>query len=106
MELRNYVSPDGRDLFDEWFTTLDPQAKAKVAVQLVRMKNGNFSNVKGVGEGVLERKIDWGPGYRIYFGRDGKTLIVLLGGGTKSKQTRDIENAHERWHEYRRRKRE
>jgi putative addiction module killer protein len=106
MELRNYVSPDGHDAFDEWFVSLDPQAKAKVAVQLVRMKNGNFSNVKSVGEGVLEKKIDWGPGYRIYFGKDGKTLIILLGGGSKARQSRDIKNAWERWEEYCRRKKE
>lgn len=105
MELRNYIRPDGRDVFDEWFRTLDPQAKAKIAVQLVRMKNGNFSNVKSVGEGVLEKKIDWGPGYRIYFGRDGKALIVLLGGGSKARQSRDIKYAWECWEEYNSRKR-
>lgn len=105
MELRNFLGSDGRDFFDEWFTSLDPQAKAKVTTHLVRLKNGNLASVKGVGEGVLERKINWGPGYRIYFGRDGETLIILLAGGSKKSQDGDIKAAHTRWQEYRQRKR-
>jgi putative addiction module killer protein len=104
MELRNYVGLDGRDFFDEWFAALDEQAKAKITIHLVRMKNGNMSNVKGVDQGVLEKRIDWGPGYRVYFAQDGKTLVILLGGGTKAKQARDIEDAHGRWQDYKRRK--
>ena len=61
---------------------------------------GNLSNVKGVGGGVLEYRIDFGPGYRIYFGRDGDALIILLGGGTKVRQQRDIETAVALWREY------
>lgn len=105
MELRNFLGPDGRDFLDEWFSSLDPQAKAKVTAHLVRLKNGNLSSVKGVGEGVLERRIDWGPGYRIYFGRDGEALIILLAGGLKKSQGDDIEAAHTRWREYKQRKR-
>ena len=63
-----------------------------------------MSNVGNVGGGVLERRIHVGPGYRVYFGRDGDTLIVLLGGGTKRRQQKDIENARSLWQEYRRRK--
>ena len=70
------------------------------------MEAGNLSNVKGVGSGVLERRIHTGPGYRVYFGRDGDTLIVLLGGGTKARQQRDIEDARELWKTYKRRKAE
>ena len=66
-----------------------------------RMEQGNLSNTKGVGRGVLEYRMDFGPGYRIYFGRDGDTLIILLGGGTKRRQHRDIENAKMLWQEYR-----
>ena len=66
---------------------------------------GNLSNAKGVGGGVLEYRIDFGPGYRIYFGQDGDALIILLGGGTKVRQQRDIEGAVALWREYRRRKR-
>ncbi|NJM43837.1 MAG: type II toxin-antitoxin system RelE/ParE family toxin [Brachymonas sp.] len=106
MELRNYVGLEGRDYFAAWFAALDPQARAKVTIHLVRMKNGNMSNVKGVDEGVLEKRIDWGPGYRVYFGMDGNALVILLGGGSKAKQDQDIEHAHERWREYKRRKKE
>jgi putative addiction module killer protein len=69
------------------------------------MAQGNLSSVKGVGSGVLEYRIDTGPGYRIYFGRDGGALIILLAGGTKRRQQRDIESAKERLADYRRRKR-
>ena len=68
------------------------------------MEAGNLANVKGVGEGVLERTILWGPGYRIYFGRDGEALVILLGGGTKKDQEDDIKPAKECWSDYRDRK--
>ena len=71
---------------------------------LARVEAGNLSNVRGVDRGVLECHIYVVPGYRVYFGRDGDTLIVLLGGGTKAHQQRDIEQARELWQEYRRRK--
>lgn len=77
-----------------------------VATALYRMEMGNLSNAKGVGGGVLEYRIDFGPGYRIYFGRDGDALIILLGGGTKVRQQRDIEAAVALWREYRRSKRQ
>ncbi len=67
------------------------------------MEAGNLSNVKGIG-GALEYRIHFGPGYRVYFGRDGDTLIVLLGGGTKSRQQKDVENAQNLWQEYKHRK--
>ena len=67
----------------------------------VRMAQGNLSNTKGVGGGVFEYRINFGPGYRIYFGKDGDTLIILLGGGTKSRQQVDIELARSLWREYR-----
>ena len=66
------------------------------------MKAGNLSNVRGVGGGVLESRINVGPGYRVYFGRDGDTLIILLGGGTKARQYADIERARRIWQDYRR----
>jgi len=69
------------------------------------MEQGNFSNTKGVGTSVSECLIDFGPGYRIYFGRDGNTLVILLGGGTKKRQQKDIERAKILWKEYKRRKR-
>ena len=68
------------------------------------MENGNFSNVKPVGLGVREYKLDFGPGYRIYFGKDGDRLVILLGGGTKKRQSRDIDVAQEHWKSYKARK--
>ena len=96
----------GRSPFGRWFNDLNAGAAARVRTSLARMEAGNLSNVRGVGRGVLESRINVGPGYRVYFGRDGDTLIVLLGGGTKARQQRDIERARELWQEYRRRKRQ
>ena len=69
-----------------------------------RLELGNFSNVKGVGAGVFEYRIDFGAGYRVYFGKDGESIVILLAGGTKKRQDRDIANAHERWADYKQRK--
>lgn len=80
-------------------------AAAKVATAVIRMSHGNFSNVEGVGSGVYEYKIDFGPGYRIYFGRDGDRFVILLGGGSKKRQAADIKNAIARWQDYKLRKR-
>ena len=104
LELRYYLASDGGSPFEEWFTGLDAAAAAKVAVALARLEQGNLSNVKPVGEGVLEYRINWGPGYRVYFGRDGDTLVILLTGGTKRRQQRDIETAKASWTDYKRRR--
>ena len=103
--IREYVDPEGRSPHARWFNRLDAQAAAKVTTALVRMEQGNLSNAKGVGAGVFEHRIDFGPGYRVYFGKDGDALIILLGGGTKKRQQRDIETAQDFWQKYRRRKR-
>jgi putative addiction module killer protein len=104
IEIREYVDPLGRSPFRLWRSDLDVHARAKIATALERLSAGNTSHVKSLGEGVSEIKIDFGPGYRIYFGRDGVVLVLLLGGGTKKRQQRDIEDAQRRWAEYRRRK--
>ena len=104
-ELRYYLASDGKSPFEDWFAGLDAPAAAKAAVALARLEQGNLSNVKGVGEGVLEFRIDWGPGYRVYFGRDGETLVILLNGGGKQRQQRDIAAAKVNWTDYKRRKR-
>ena len=104
IEVREYLDPQGRSPYAKWFDGLDARAAAKVATALVRMEQGNLSNAKGVGGGVFEYRVDFGPGYRVYFGRDGDTLIILLGGGTKKRQKRDIEAARDLWRAYRRRK--
>ena len=104
IEIREYIDDRGRSPFGRWFDGLDATAATKVRTALARIEVGNLSNVRGVGSGVLEHRIHVGPGYRVYFGRDGDTLIVLLGGGTKVRQQRDIEDARELWQEYKRRK--
>jgi putative addiction module killer protein len=103
-ELRYYLASDGKSPFELWFSALDTAAAAKVSVALARLEQGNLSNAKGVGEGVLEYRIDWGPGYRVYFGRDGELLVILLTGGTKRRQQRDIDAAKTMWTDYRRRR--
>lgn len=75
-----------------------------MAAALARIQQGNFSSAKGVGAGVYEYRIDFGPGYRIYFGKDGDRLVILVGGGTKKRQHDDIAAALARWHDYKQRK--
>jgi putative addiction module killer protein len=104
LEIRYYLS-GGKSPFADWFAKVDPVARAKVTVALVRIEQGNLSNVKPVGEGVLEYRIDFGPGYRVYFGRDGDALVILLCGGSKKRQQRDIENAIGYWRDYKQGKR-
>ncbi len=105
LDVREYLNDDGSSPFAQWFADLDAVAAAKITVALARIAQGNLSNVKGVGQGVLEYRMDFGPGYRVYFGRDGEVLVVLLAGGTKKRQQRDIEDAQTRWASYKRRKR-
>lgn len=95
--------PDGRSPYAEWFATLDPLAAAKVSVAAARMEQGNLSNVEWF-RGIGEYRIDWGPGYRIYLAKDSLTIIVLLGGGTKRRQQKDINQAVALWEDYKRRK--
>jgi putative addiction module killer protein len=104
IEVEGYVDAAGVNPFEVWFDGLAPVAAARVTVALTRMGLGAVSSLKGVGGGVLEHRIDSGPGYRIYLGRDGDRLVILLGGGTKRRQARDIEAAKTRWVEYRARK--
>ena len=82
MEIREYLTDRGKSPYADWFYRLNAPAAAKVVVALARMEQGNFSQVKGVGGGVFEYKLDFGPGYRVYFGKDGETLVILLGGET------------------------
>ena len=82
LELREYIDTEGYSPYARWFNRLDAQAAAKVATALVRMEQSNLSNTKGAGGSTLECRIDFSPGYRVYFGRDGDALIILLGGGT------------------------
>ena len=104
IDVREYIGPRGRSPYAEWFNRLNAQAAAKVATALTRLAGGNFWSVKGVGSGVFECRIDFGPGYRVYFGKDGERLIILLGGGTKKRQQRDITDAIAAWQNYKSRK--
>lgn len=105
VEVLEYLDQKGNSPFADWFNGLDAQAAAKVSTALAKLGLGNWSNVKGVGGGVYERVIDFGPGYRVYFGKDGDRLVILLAGGTKKRQETDIINAKERWQDYKQRKR-
>ncbi len=102
--IREYLLPNGRSPYARWFDGLDARAAAKVLVSLTRLELGNHSNAKSLGSGLFELKIDFGPGYRVYFGKDGDRLIILLGGGTKKRQSDDIKTAKVIWQDYKERK--
>ena len=104
IRVAEYLDSSGRSPFRRWFDDLDATAAAKVSAGLYRLGQGNFSNVKGVSGGVSEHRIDCGPGYRVYFGKDGPTYVILLGGGTKKRQSGDISAAADAWIDYKRRK--
>ena len=104
MQVVEYLDLGANSPFARWFDGLNAEAAAKVTTALTRIEQGNLSNAKSIRGGVHEYRIDFGPGYRVYFGREGDTLIILLGGGTKKRQQQDIEAAHVRWTDYKRRK--
>ena len=104
VEILEYLDWNGRSPYAEWFESLSARSAAKVAVAVTRLAQGNFSNVKGVGGGVYECRVNFGPGFRIYLGKDGERLVILLAGGTKKRQQRDIEDARIRWQDYKKRR--
>ena len=104
VEILEYLDLNGCSPHAEWFENLSAPAAAKVAVAITRLALGNFSNVKGVGGGVYEYRVNFGPGFRIFFGKDGERLVILLGGGTKKRQQKDIEDAKAKWQDYKKRK--
>ena len=85
IEVREYLDEQGRSPYGQWFDRLTVTAAVKVATAIHRMEQGNFSNVTGVGAGVYEYRLDFGPGYRICFGKDGERLVILLAGGTRKR---------------------
>jgi putative addiction module killer protein len=95
-EIREFIE-FGRSHFADWFDSLDAVTAARVDKYIRRLEAGNFGAAKGLNEGVFELRLDFGPGYRVYYGRDGKTIIILLGGGSKRRQSADIAAAIERW---------
>ena len=106
IEVREYLDAEGNSPYAKWFDRLNVAAAVKVGTAVHRMAQGNFSNTKGVGAGVYEYRIDFGPGYRIYFGKDGKQWVILLAGGSKKRQGEDVAAAKELWRDYKRRKRQ
>ena len=106
IELREYQEQGGRNPFRRWYGELNAEAARKVTTAIYRLGLGNFSNIKSVGAGVFEYKINFGPGYRVYFGKDGERIVILLGGGTKQRQQNDVRVALERWEDYKRRKKQ
>lgn len=101
IEVRTYETDEGRRPFTEWLAALrDPRANSRIMARIVRMKAGNRGDWKAVGEGVFELRIDAGPGYRIYCGQDGQTLVLLLCAGDKRTQPKDIQRAHDYWTDY------
>jgi len=104
LRIIEYLDQRGRSPFAAWFEGLNAEAAAKITSALYQLGAGNWGNTKGVGGGVFERKVDFGPGYRVYFGKEGESLVILLGGSTKQRQQQAIESARERWMDYRRRK--
>ena len=104
IELVVYVTEEGKAPFDDWFDKLDTVAALKVRTALARIETGNLGDVKPIGQGVSERRITFGPGYRVYFGKDGDKIVILLCGGTKKRQSKDIEQAKAFWDDYKNRK--
>jgi putative addiction module killer protein len=100
VDIREYVERDGRNRFRSWFDLLSSEAARRVTTALYRLGLGNFSNIEGVGGGVFECRVDFGPGYRLYFGKDGENIIILLCGGTKHRQQNDIVLAGRLWNGY------
>src|SRR3990172_12995525 len=98
-ELREYTEA-GRSPFAEWFDALDAVTAARVQRCIRRLETGTFGAAKPLREGVFELRLDFGPGYRVYYGREGRTFVILLGGGSKRRQDADIAAAVARWKRY------
>ena len=103
-ELEEYLTSDGKNPFRQWIHSLkDIEARARVRIRLNRIRLGNFGDCRSVGDGVQELRIPYGPGYRVYFGKAGRTIVILLCGGDKKTQNKDIQKAKNYWQDYQRR---
>ena len=100
LAIREYVTEDGRSPFRDWLDTLDVAVKARVQARVLRFEMGNLGDHKSIGGGIWEARMMFGAGYRIYFGKDGNSIIVLLAGGEKSSQSKDISRAKDFWRDY------
>lgn len=105
-DIQNYLTTDGRDPYAQWLSALaDRQARARILVRVARMGAGNLGDCKPLSDGVWELRIDWGPGYRVYYAMAGKRLVLLLVGGDKRKQQADINTALDYWNDWQQRRR-
>ena len=104
-QILEYLTAEGVSPFATWRGKLDAAIRARIDRIIERFVDGNLGDHKGMGEGVIETRIDTGPGYRVYYGRDGDAVVILLAGGTKKRQNRDIADAKDRWKDYKDRKR-
>jgi len=101
LEIRHYVDNAGRDIFLDWLSKLaDIRGRAKIAARVNRLAGGNFGDSKSLGQGLYELRIDWGPGYRVYYAMIGTLCVLLLCGGDKRKQSSDIDRARMRLSDY------
>ena len=104
IDVVEYLDAHGESPFAVWRSSLDNSVRSRIAFATIRIGNGNFSNTKGVTGGIFETRLEFGPGYRIYFGKDGDMLVILLGGGSKRRQSADIAAASKCWQDYKARK--
>jgi len=103
-EILHYLTASGEDVFEQWLDSLrDDKAEARIAARIMRLEAGNFGDCKPLGDGVWELRIDWGPGYRVYYAMTARTCVLLLCGGDKRRQAADIRRAIEYWNDYQRR---
>jgi putative addiction module killer protein len=106
VEIRRYLTQTGRDVFGDWLVGLkDISARARIVARIDRLAIGSFGDCKALGGGLFELRIDWGPGYRVYYATVGKACVLLVGGGDKRKQASDIRRAREYFKNYRERTR-
>jgi putative addiction module killer protein len=101
VEVYTFETSEGKVPFNDWFLSIrDSKTRARIETRIDRLSLGNFSNCEPARGGVTELKMDFGPGYRVYFGQDGRTLVILLGGGTKDTQDADMKLARQYWRDY------
>jgi len=105
IEIRRYLTRAGKDLIGDWLGGVDARVRARIAARIDRLSLGNFGDCNSLREGVSELRIDWGPGYRMYYAMLGRTCVLLLCGGDKRKQASDVNRAIECLHDYKERTR-
>lgn len=101
LTIREYITPEGKNPFRDWLKSLDMAVQARIQARVLRFESGNLGDHKSVGGGVWEARLDFGPGYRLYFGKVGSAVILLLVGGDKTSQSKDITAAKRYWNDFR-----